>query len=344
MDRLDHMPNRITLLEQQPRRVVILRALQLGDLLCAVPAWRALRAALPEAEIVLIGLPWARDFARRFKHYIDDWIEFPGYPGLPERQPELEAIPEFIGLLQRGHWDLALQMHGNGSIVNPLVEVFGARLSAGFYRPGEYCPDPQHFMVYPEGIPEIHRHMELMEFLGIPLQGDGLEFPLNDEDERALHAVPGARELMPGEYACIHPGSRAANRRWSPRQFAAVADALAGRGLRVVLTGSAEEQELAETVAETMRAPALNLAGRTSLGALGVLVRDARLLVSNDTGVSHVAAALRVPSVVIFGASDPKRWAPLNRRLHRVVDGRLNTPQTVVEQVDDLLRQEAIHA
>ncbi len=343
MDTRNHEMNHILRLEPLPRRIVILRALQLGDLLCAVPAFRALRAALPNAEIVLVGLPWAKELVERFNRYLDGFIEFPGYPGLPERQPQLDAIPLFTSNVQHERFDLALQMHGSGSIVNPLIVLLGARMNAGFYLPGEYCPDPEHFMVYPEGIPEIWRHLKLMEFLGVPLQGDELEFPLNNEDEQALRAVTAARDLRPGEYVCVHPGSRATNRRWSPHQFAAVADALAARGLRVVLTGSAAEKEITRAVTDAMCSPVLDLTGQTNLGALAVLLRDARLLVSNDTGVSHVAAALHVPSVVIFGASDPKRWAPLNSRRHRVVDGKLSDPRSVMEQVDDLLRQEALH-
>jgi ADP-heptose:LPS heptosyltransferase len=71
-----------------------------------------------------------------------------------------------------------------------------------------------------------------------------------------------------------------------------------------------------------MQAPAVDLAGRTSLGLLAALVARSALVVCNDTGVSHMAAAARTPSVVISPVSDPRRWGPLDRRLHRVVDAR----------------------
>ncbi len=346
-----------------PRRVVVLRALQLGDMLCAVPALRALRAALPEAEIVLAGLPWAHAFVRRFNRYLDGFLEFPGYPGLPERSFTPAAVTTFLADAQAEHFDLALQIHGSGAIVNPLLMLLGARLNAGFYMPGQYCPDESRFLPYPEGEPEVWRHLRLMEHLGIPLQGDTLEFPLSEDD---LHALAGLRRehgLRPGRYVCVHPGARGRTRRWPVERFAAVADALAARGLQVVLTGTAVEAELTAAVRLHMRRPAVDLAGRTTLGALGALLRDARLLVCNDTGISHVAAALGVPSVVIFTASDPRRWAPQDTQLHRAVLVEVAcrpcgyaecpighvcalgvTPDAVLAEVDALLRRPRLRA
>jgi ADP-heptose:LPS heptosyltransferase len=319
------------------RKIAILRALQLGDLLCAVPAFRALRAARPEAEITLIGLPWARELVRRFDRYLDAFLEFPGYPGLPERTPDAGRIPAFFEAAQRAGFDLALQMHGSGRITNSLLPELGARVAAGFFPAGEPCPDERTFIAYPDDEHEIRRPLRLLHHLGIPSAGEELEFPLHRADREELGDIAEATSLVPGEYACIHPGGRSA-RRWAPWRFAEVGDALASRGLVPVLTGSADEADLAADVAARMRRRSVNLAGRTTLGGLGALLAGARLLVSGDTGVSHLASALRVPSVVIFTSSDRARWAPLNGELHRAADGRAKrTVPQVVAQLDELL-------
>jgi ADP-heptose:LPS heptosyltransferase len=311
--------NKVVLEAVSSQRIVIFRALQLGDLLCAVPALRALRAAFPQADISLVGLPWAQEFVTRFARYLDGFIEFPGYPGLPERPQQLARIPEFLSTIQHGNFDVAIQLHGSGTLSNPIVSLFGARLTGGFYRPGEYCPDEQNFLPYPDSEPEVRCLLRLMEFLGIPEQGEELEFPLMVADHQAFALLADTYKLQPGTYVCIHPGARLLSRRWEPKRFAVVADGLAAQGLQVVLTGAAGEWELCHQVVQGMRSPAVNLAGKTSLGTLGVLLTGACLLVSNDTGISHVAAALQTPSVVVASGSDPRRWAPLDQERHRVV-------------------------
>lgn len=297
------------------RKVAVLRALKVGDLLCAVPALRALRAALPGAEVVLVGLPWAKEFAERFAHLIDGFREFPGFPGLPERAPAIGRIPAFLSAMQAERFDLAVQLHGSGPFVNPVVALFGATHTAGFYLPGDYCPDPDRFLPWPEDGLEVRRLLRLTEFLGAPAQGEHLEFPIRDGDVQALQRLPGPDR----PYVCIHPGASVPERRWPADRFARVADALARRGLRVVLTGSDAEAGLTRDVARSMAGAAVDLAGRTNLGVIAALVSRARLLVCNDTGVSHIAAAVGTPSVVISTGDNPARWAPLDTARHHVL-------------------------
>jgi ADP-heptose:LPS heptosyltransferase len=144
--------------------------------------------------------------------------------------------------------------------------------------------------------------------------GTELELPFTPDEAARARGLAG-----PEPYAVVHPGAQLASRRWPAARFAAVADALGRRGLAVVLTGTAAESEVTAAVRAAMRLPARDLAGRTRLGELAALVAGASLLVCNDTGVSHVAAATRTPSVVVACGSDPSRWAPLDRTRHRVL-------------------------
>jgi ADP-heptose:LPS heptosyltransferase len=326
-----------------PESIVILRALQLGDLLCAVPAWRAIRAAFPNTTITLVGLPWAESFVQRFNSILDDFIEFPGYPGFPEREPQIQKIPKFIRQVQKRRFDLALQMQGSGGISNPLVALFGARVSAGYYHPGQFCPDPYLYLPYPEGLPEIHRHLALLKRLRIPDQGDTLEFKLQKADEKDFQALPiGDLDLQ--RTICIHPGARAQERRWPVEKFAAVGDRLFKLGYHIALTGSKDETSLTAAVRDNMHAPAIDLAGQTSLGAMALLLSKARLLVCNDTGVSHLADAVGASSVVLFSSSDPRRWAPLNPLRNRpVLNAGGLEPEAVLAEVKCALETEAAY-
>lgn len=299
--------------------MAILRALQLGDLLCAVPTLRAFRSAWPKAEIVLIGLPWARVFVERFDHLVDGFREFPGHPWLPEREPAVGEFSGFLAAIQADRFDLAIQLHGSGVVTNPIVALFGASRSAGFHAAGMPCPDPETFRPWPDRGLEIHRLLALPEFLGLPTAGEHLEFPIRDSDRSALETVAGPDFPATGRYICIHPGASIPERRWPVDRFAAVADAIAAREFSVVLTGTAAEAELTRAVAGTANPGCLDLAGKTDLGTLGALIEGARLLVCNDTGVSHVAAGLGVPSVIISTGDNPERWAPIDRDRHRVL-------------------------
>jgi ADP-heptose:LPS heptosyltransferase len=328
-----------------PRRIVIFRALKFGDMLCAVPALRSIRGAFPGAEIVLVGLPWAREFVDRYRSLLDGFREFPGYPGLPEREPEIDRLPAFFDRIRAERFDLSIQLHGSGSISNVVTARFGAGINAGFHEPGAECPDARTFLPYPDRGLELRRLLRLAEHLGIPTCGESLEFPIREDDDLDARQLAEAHGLRPRGYVCIHAGASVPDRRWPPERFAAVANALSARGFAILLTGTAEEAGLAGALSRAIRAPAIDLAGRTTLGPLAAILSGSRLLVCNDTGVSHLADALRVPSVVISTGDNPDRWAPADRRLHRVLcrDSGVG-PDEAIAEAEDLLDDESCRA
>jgi ADP-heptose:LPS heptosyltransferase len=206
--------------------------------------------------------------------------------------------------------------------VNPLVACFGARATAGFHDGHCWVPpaDRERYAAWPRSGHEIERLLALTDHLGLPRRGLALEFPLTtadrDEARRLLARLDGT------PYVVIHPGAQLASRRWPVERFVAVAQRLSARGLGVVLTGSAAEQPLTRAIAAElgqMGAACIDLAGATTLWSLGAVIAGAQYLVCNDTGVSHIAAALACPSVVVSCGADVARWAPLDAQRHRVL-------------------------
>lgn len=300
-----------------PRRVAIFRALQLGDMLCAVPALRALRAAWPRAHIALIGLPWAARFVERFDTLVDELIVFPGAHGFPEQEETDAGLPRFFAAMRERRFDLAIQLHGSGGPANTIVRSLGAQACAGFLQPHE-APAPG-FILWPDVLPEPRRYLALIRALGIEADDDTLWFPLTAHDRCEYAALETEQGIEPERLVLLHPGAQLPSRRWPPARFAEVGDALSAEGWQIAITGTSSETAITADVLGAMSAPALHLTGSTTLGGLAALVAHARLVVCNDTGISHVAAAMRTPSVVIASGSDTRRWAPLDRERHRVL-------------------------
>ncbi|MDR5822417.1 glycosyltransferase family 9 protein [Caballeronia sp. LZ043] len=299
-------------------RIVIFRALQIGDMLCAVPALRALRRANPRAHIALIGLPWAQRFVERYAHLVDELIVFPGAIGFSEHEETNAHLPAFLHALRERRLDLAIQLHGSGGVANDIVEGMGARLNAGFLKHGERMREGV-FMPWPDDLPEPARYAALMQRLGIDVHDLDLEIPLTQDDRHECNALIHACALDCDKLVLVHPGALLPSRRWPVERFGEVARALSQAGWQIAVTDSASEAPLTARIAGDAGAHAIDLAGRTSLGALAALVAKARLVVCNDTGLSHVAAAMRTRSVVIASGSDTRRWAPLDHARHRVL-------------------------
>lgn len=323
-------------------KIAIFRALYLGDMLCVIPVVRSIRAAHPDSEIYLIGLPWQKEFADRFARYFDHFIEFPGWPGLPEQEPDREKILAFLLDISKYNFDLIFQMQGNGETTNCLCMLWNGKQVCGLRKPGEYSPVDGLFPVSVDGEHEVLRFFKLLDRLGIRSRGTHLEFPLTPDERAKATSMLESAGLRTKEYICIHPGARDKRRRWSTDHFAVIANKLAAYGYPIVLTGAIPEKEVLKDLQDKIEVIPFNIVeafGHVSAGELAAIIAGARLLISNDTGVSHIASALQVPSVIIFSPfSDINRWRPLDSRKHIAIPFDLAAdPGNVWEGVVNLL-------
>src|SRR6185437_1509188 len=150
---------------RSPRKVALLRASRIGDFLCATPAIRALRAALPDAEITMITLPLLRDMVERSPH-LDRFVAFPGFPGVAEQFFDARRATAFFAAMQAERFDLAIQLQGSGVYSNPSTLLLGARATAGFIRPGDAPGLLDAALPMPACGSEVERLLALTSFLG----------------------------------------------------------------------------------------------------------------------------------------------------------------------------------
>lgn len=305
----------------QPRRIAIFRALSVGDLLVAVPALRAIRHRFPQAEITLVGLPWAKEFVRRYQRYLDRFVEFQGYPGIQEVPYEETRSQAFLRAQQAYGYDLVIQMHGNGRTSDALALEFRAEVTVGYYDPAYGKPEGLTVGApYPDDVHEIYRNLGLAAMLGCQQLDPRLEFPLYEQDHAEATALLRALPRAERPWIALHTGARPSARRWPAEYFARVGDTLARTcQAQILLTGSQGEEETVATVAALMQTHPISLVGQTSLGALGALLSKLDLFITNDTGPAHIAYAVGCPSITLFGPADYHRWQPLDQEKHKLV-------------------------
>ncbi len=259
--------------------ILVLRALGIGDLATGVPALRGLRAAFPDRVLALAAPAWLAPLVSLIEA-VDLHIPVDGLDARPWVLPE------------PAH--LAVNLHGTGPQSHRLLAAAGAPRMWAWARPGH--PDGPRWTADEH---EVARWCRLLAYYGVPTDPADLDLP------------PPARAREPVGVTIVHPGAKEPRRRWPPTRFAAVARSLARSGHRVVVTGSAAERQLAGRVAaEAGLSTSAVHAGTTDVGGLAALVAGARLVVSGDTGIAHLATAYRVPSVVLFGPVPPAQWGP----------------------------------
>ncbi|MBA3422439.1 MAG: glycosyltransferase family 9 protein [Thermoleophilaceae bacterium] len=280
-------------------RLVVLRALGLGDLLTAVPALRALREFFPAHRLILAAPRTLAPLAH-LSGAVDEVIDTGPLAPLPAA---LHGANVAVNLHGRGP-----QSHGVLLAARPRRLLAFEHVEVAESRGGPTWRAGEH---------EVARWCRLLEESGIAADPSRLDLPPPESG-------PSARGVT-----VVHPGAASAARRWPPERFAAVARAERDADREVVVTGSAGEVELAHAVARDagLSSDAV-LAGRTDLIELAAVIAGAARVVCGDTGMAHLATAFGTPSVVLFGPTSPHDWGPPPERpRHRALwTGRAGDP------------------
>jgi ADP-heptose:LPS heptosyltransferase len=286
---------------------LVLRALGVGDFLTAVPALRALRHALPGNRLVLAAPPALRPLVD-LSRTVDRLLPTNGLGALPWDGP----VPQ-----------VAVNLHGRGPQSHRLLQRSRPGRFVAFAHPEAGVGGP----AWDADEHEVARWCRLVEH-AFDVRADRDDLRIDVPQEPAV--VPDA--------VVVHVGAAARSRRWPEDRFGVVARWAWEAGYPVVLTGSADEAHLAQRVQRLASLPADTVhAGRTSLGQLASLVASARLVVSGDTGVAHLASAYGTPSVLLFGPTPPARWGPPTIGPHTVLWHGHEVGDPWAEEVDPAL-------
>jgi ADP-heptose:LPS heptosyltransferase len=299
------------------RRIALLRGGGLGDLMFALPAAEALAAAYPDAEITLLGMPLHAALLQGRPSPFAVVEVLPPRPGVRDGVEDPAATAAFVERMRAQQFDLAVQVHGGGRNSNPFLLELGARHTVG-NRTEDAVP-LERTLPYLYYQHEVLRALEVVGLAGAwPVD---LEPRLRlTEDERALRRNPRPPGT-PGTVV-LHPGATDPRRRWPTASFAELATALAGDGADVVVVGDASEVALAEDILG--RVPAhvagrvTSTAGTASMAELVALLLRASLVVANDSGPRHLAAALGTPTVGIYWFGNAVNAGSLSRARHRL--------------------------
>lgn len=268
--------------------LIALRALKLGDFLTGLPALRALQRAFPEHTTMLLAPNWLEELAT-----------FVGATDLFWPHPGLEPLPP---ALHRA--DVAVDLHGKGPGSQPLLIEAAPRQLFCFYHPD--VPGTEHGATWLPGEHEVARWCRMLAHFGVPADVNDLEIALPP-------LPPWASGWGPAELAnttVLHPGAASAARRWPLERFAAVGRHEAAQGRPLLITGSSNEHDLVQALADLLAPERPRVLCGTGLVGLAAVLGRCGRAVAGDTGISHLATALALPSVVICGPVGPHLWGP----------------------------------
>lgn len=291
------------------QRILVIKPCCLGDVLMATPVLRALHAAYPEAAIDVAVTSWAAP-ALEGHPAVRRIIPYPP-------SPNVRAVLRLARQLAKEHYDCGLGLDRSPYVALTLC-ASRIPVRAGINARGRGLLYTHRVRPRP-GQHETELYLAVTAQLGIPPQEVEPEYFINEREltqmsQRLVDLPRPVVVLHPG--GAFNPGSAFLAKRWPAERYAALATWLYETyHATLILLGAESDRPVTETVAKTTSAPAHDWTGQLSWPTLAALLKLADLFIGNDSGASHLAAAVGTPAVVIFGPTSPLHYRPLGRQI-----------------------------
>ena len=305
-----------------PRRLLIVRLGSMGDIIHTLPAVTALRGAFPEASIgwiveerwaeLLCTLPEPRSGPRSLRRPLVDQVHTVNtkkWRSFPFSAQTWEQIAAGLSELRAQRYEVAVDFQG--AVRSALLARWsGAPTIYGFAQPRENVASMFYTRdVIARGSHIVEQNLSLAEAVTrIPLGVPKIEFPRDEAIEKQCEE----RLQHIGDFALLNPGAGWGAKQWPPERYGEVAKWLVEDGVKSFVNFGPREESLMRTVESASEGAATGIS--CSLTELVAITRRARLFIGGDTGPMHLAAALRVPVVAIFGPTNPTRNGPFGTR------------------------------
>lgn len=294
--------------ETPPRRVVLILPCCIGDILQATATLQALRRGYPQAHIAWAVGGWSKQAIET--HPLLDAVLDTGTAANPAAS--LRGMWRFARLLRAGRFDLAVSL-SRSPLMSAAVWLSGIPHRVGLDSAGRGFGYTVRVPVDPDAARhEAEIYLDAARALGLETAGCHANIPVQDADAARVRALldaqgVGARFLVVNPTGGSNPGMEMASKRWPPQHYATLIERL---DRPTVLLGGPDDGAILQAVQNHLKRPVMALAGALSFGEIAALARLSVGYIGNDTGLTHLAAAAGAKTVMIFGPSDPARYAP----------------------------------
>ncbi len=295
------------------KRILLIKLRYLGDVVLSTPILPLLRKQFPEARMTFLVNPGTAAVLQGNPYLDEVWV-------LPQK-PWWQQL-RVIQHVRDAKFDTVIDLT-DGDRSAFLSWVTGARVRLGFNRDRRW-----RGKFYSHVLPSAYGSMHMVEYHQQALAGLGIKESVG-EPEVYIHPELGQQEdEVFGDFSTtnqlivlLHPTARYVFKAWPLERFAAVADWLGGQGIRVALIGNQPEMLIGQQIMNLIKHKPVNLMGSTSLSQLPALMKRSHLLIGNDGGPMHIAAAVGCPVLGLFGPTDPAVWGPRGLKVKVIYKG-----------------------